>query len=326
MQQRQLGKDGPRVSALGLGCMSLSGVYGESDDAESIRLIRHALDRGVSMLDSADMYGWGHNETVVAEAIAGRRSEVVLATKFGQVQTPGGGQGVNGKPSYVKEACDASLKRLKVEVIDLYYQHRVDPSVPIEETVGAMAELVKAGKVKHLGLSEAKPATIRRGHAVHPIAAVQTEYSLLYRKEAEATLAVTRELGIGFVAYSPLGRGFLTGAIRDLADLAGDRRGQHPRFMAENFATNRALVARIEAIAAGKGCSPSQLVLAWLMAQGSDIVPIPGTKKTSRLDDNLGALAVTLTPAEVETIKAAVPADAVAGTRYPEGGMKAVQR
>lgn len=325
MQQRRIGKNGPTVSALGLGCMSFSGVYGDSDDAEAKTVIHQAIDRGVTLLDSADMYGWGHNETLVGEAIAGRRHEIVLATKFGQVQTPTG-QGVNGKPAYVKQACEASLKRLKVDVIDLYYQHRVDPTLPIEETVGAMAALVKEGKVKHIALSEAKPETIRRAHAVHPIAAVQTEFSLLYRKEAEETLAVTRELGIGFVAYSPLGRGFLTGAIREQADLAGDRRGQHPRFMAENFAHNRALVAKIEAIAARKGCSPSQLVLAWLLAQGPDIVPIPGTKKVARLDDNLGALAVSLTPAEIAAITAAVPVDAVAGTRYPEGAMKAVQR
>ncbi len=325
MQQRRIGQSSLSVFPLGLGCMSFSGVYGDSDDAEARKVIAHALDRGVTMLDTADMYGWGHNETLVGEAIRGRRDSVVLATKFGQVQTPTG-QGVNGKANYVREACEASLKRLKVEVIDLYYQHRVDPTVPIEETVGAMADLVRAGKVRFLGLSEAAPDTIRRAHAVHPIAAVQTEYSLLYRQEAERTLGVTRELGIGFVAYSPLGRGFLTGTIRNQADLAGDRRGQHPRFMAANFDHNRALVARLEAIAARKGCSPSSLVLAWLLAQGEDIVPIPGTKRAARVDDNLGALAVTLNPAELAEIAAAVPAGAAAGTRYPEGAMKAVQR
>src|SRR6516225_1695934 len=245
---RKLGNTGPEVSAVGLGCMSLSGVYGKSDDEASIALIHHAMDRGIDFLDSADLYGWGHNEGVVGRALRGRRDKVVLTTKFGQVKTATG-QGVDGSPAYVQRACEASLKRLGAEVIDLYYQHRVDPAVPIEDTVGAMARLIEQGKVRHLGLCEARPETIRRAHKVHPIAAVQTEYSLLYRVEAEETLRTTRELGIAFVAYSPLGRGFLTGAIRSAADIAGDRRGQHPRFMAENFARNRALVERVEAIA-----------------------------------------------------------------------------
>jgi aryl-alcohol dehydrogenase-like predicted oxidoreductase len=250
---------------------------------------------------------------------------VVLATKFGQVKTATG-QGVDGRPQYVREACEASLKRLRVDVIDLYYQHRVDPNVPIEDTVGAMAELVRAGKVRWLGLSEARPETIRRAHAVHPIAAVQLEFSLLYRVEAEETLRTTRELGIGFVAYSPLGRGFLTGSIRDLAELQGDRRAQHPRFSPEHFAHNRALVAKLEEIAREKGCTPAQLVLAWLLAQGPEVVPIPGTKHRNRLDENLGALQVRLTPQDVARISAAVPPGSASGPRYPEAAMKAVYR
>src|SRR3954469_13092770 len=289
---RSLGTTGLSASAIGLGCMSLSGVYGEADDAASVELIRAAIDRGIDHFDSSDMYGWGHNEEVLGRALQGLRDRVVLATKFGQTQTPGGPNGVDGRPDYVQQACEASLKRLGVEVIDLYYQHRVDPNVPIEETVGAMAKLVEQGKVRFLGLSEARPETVRRGHKVHPIAAVQTEFSLLYRSEAEETLETTRELGISFVAYSPLGRGFLTGAIRDPGDLAGDRRGQHPRFAGDNFAKNRALVARIEAIAEEKGCTPAQLTLAWLLAQGPDVVPIPGTKRRARVDENIGALQV----------------------------------
>jgi len=325
LEHRTLGKNGPSVSAIGLGCMSLSGVYGESDDRAAIGLIHDAIARGVDFLDSADLYGWGHNEELLQRALKGRRDKVVLTTKFGQVKTATG-QGVDGSPAYVQRACEASLKRLGAEVIDLYYQHRVDPAVPIEDTVGAMARLIEQGKVRHLGLCEARPETIRRAHKVHPIAAVQTEYSLLYRVEAEETLRTTRELGIAFVAYSPLGRGFLTGAIRSAADIAGDRRGQHPRFMAENFARNRALVERVEAIAHEKECTPAQLVLAWLLAQGPDIVPIPGTKRRERLDENLGALAVRLSPAEVAGIAAAVPPGAAAGSRYPEGHMKAVYR
>src|SRR5690349_10330596 len=282
------------VSALGFGCMSLSGIYGKAEDEASIRLIHEALERGVTLLDSADMYGWGHNEELVGKALRGHRAGVVLATKFGQVKTATG-QGVDGSPAYVQKACEASLRRLGVETIDLYYQHRVDPAVPIEETVGAMARLAEQGKVRHLGLSEAAPETIRRAHKVHPIAAVQMEYSLLYRVEAEEVLATTRPLGIGFVAYSPLGRGFLTATIDSVADLAGDRRGDHPRFQGENFAKNRALVGKIAAIAREKGCTPAQLALAWLLCQGDDVVAIPGTKESARLEENLGALQVRLT-------------------------------
>jgi len=303
--------------------MSLSGVYGAADDAESEALIRHALDRGVNHLDSSDMYGWGHSESVVGRAIKGRRGEVMLATKFGQTRVENGPNGVNGRPEYVKEACDASLRRLGVEVIDLYYQHRVDPAVPIEETVGAMAELVTQGKVRYLGLSEARPETIRRAHAVHPITAVQTEFSILYRTEAEETRETTRALGISFVAYSPLGRGFLTGAIQTLADVDG-RRAQHPRFQAENFDTNRKLGRHIEAMAAEKGWTPAQVTLAWLLAQGEDIVTIPGTRSAARLDENCGGLAVSLSAAEIARLSAAIPPGAASGTRYPAAGMRAV--
>jgi aryl-alcohol dehydrogenase-like predicted oxidoreductase len=317
MEARQLGRTGPLVSALGLGCMSLSGVYGQSNDEEAVSLIRYALDQGVTLLDTADMYGWGQNEELVGQAIAARRNDAVLATKFGQVRSEMG-QGVNGRPEYVHQACEASLRRLKVDVIDLYYQHRVDPQVPIEETVGAMAELVQQGKVRYLGLSEARPETIRRAHGVHPITAVQTEFSLLYRQEAEETLQTTRELGIGFVAYSPLGRGFLTGGIRNPDVVQGDRRAQHPRFQAEHFARNLSLVDRVEALAREKGCTPAQLVLAWLLAQGPDVVPIPGTKRQERLDENLGALQVRLSAEDVLRISEAIPLGAAAGDRYPD--------
>ncbi len=323
LPHRALGRAGLTVATIGLGCMSLSGVYGEAEDATSEDLIRAAIDRGVDHLDSSDMYGWGHNETVVGRAIKGRRDRVVLATKFGQTQNPGGPNGVNGRPDYVIAACEASLKRLGEDVIDLYYQHRVDPNVPVEDTVGAMAKLVEQGKVRFLGLSEARPERIRRAHAVHPIAAVQTEYSLLYRTEAEETRRTTRELGIGFVAYAPLGRGFLTGVIRDFADVDG-RRAAHPRFQEANFAANRALVAKIEALAAAKGCTPAQITLAWLLAQGEDVVAIPGTRYLTRLEENLGGLNVHLDAAEVAAMTAAVPPEAVAGTRYPAGGMKTV--
>src|ERR1700727_2333538 len=323
LEHRSLGGDGLSVSAIGLGCMSLSGIYGAADDAASEDLIRYAIDQGVDHLDSSDMYGWGHNEDVIARAIKGRRDRVVLATKFGQTQNPGGPNGVNGRPEYVKQACEANLKRLGEDVIDLYYQHRVDPSVPIEDTVGAMAKLVQQGKVRHLGLSEAAPETIRRAHKVHPIAAVQTEYSLLYRSDAEETIETTRSLGIGFVAYAPLGRGFLTGAIKTFDDVDG-RRAAHPRFQKENFDQNRALVAGIEAIAAEKKCTPAQLVLAWLLAQGDDVTAIPGTRYTVRLDENLGAVKVVLSAEDVARIDAAVPRGAAAGTRYPAGGMAGV--
>src|SRR4051794_3484116 len=301
LPHRSLGRTGLSVSAIGLGCMSLSGVYGEADDAASVDLIRAAIDRGIDHFDSSDMYGWGHNEEVLGRALAGVRDRVVLATKFGQTQNPGGPNGVNGSPDYVQQACEASLKRLGVEVIDLYYQHRVDPNVPIEETVGAMKRLVEQGKVRFLGLSEARPETIRRAHAVHPIAAVQTEYSLLYRQEAEETRATTRELGIGFVAYSPLGRGFLTGAIRESSQIDG-RRAAPPRFQAENFNANRALVEKVKPIAARKGCPPAQLCLAWLLPRGDAAAAIPGTRHWRRLAENLGALLVALTPQKVAEI------------------------
>jgi aryl-alcohol dehydrogenase-like predicted oxidoreductase len=323
LERRNLGSGGLSVSAIGLGLMSLSGVYGAADDADSEKLIHHAIDQGVDHMDSSDMYGWGHNEELLGRAIKGRREKVMLATKFGQEQRPGQSNGVNGRPEYVMAACEASLQRLNEDVIDLYYQHRVDPNVPVEDTVGAMKKLVEQGKVRFLGMSEASPDRIRRAHAVHPIAAVQTEYSLLYRAEAEATRAVTRDLGIAFVAYAPLGRGFLTGAIQTFEDVDG-RRAAHPRFQKENFDQNRALVAKIEGFAKAKGCSPSQLTLAWLLAQGQDVVAIPGTRYPARFDENLGALNVSLTPAEVAEISAAVPTGAAAGTRYPAGGMGGV--
>ena len=322
LEHRWLGK-GLSVSAIGLGCMSLSGIYGEADDAVSEDLIRHAIDSGVDHLDSSDMYGWGHNEQVLGRALKGRRDKVVLATKFGQIQRPGQSNGVNGRPEYVAQACEASLKRLGIEVIDLYYQHRVDPAVPVEDTIGAMAKLVEQGKVRFLGMSEAAPDRIRRAHQVHPIAAVQTEYSLLYREEAEATRKLTTELGIGFVAYAPLGRGFLTGAIKSFADVDG-RRSAHPRFQQENFDRNRALVAKIEAIAGEKSCTPAQVTLAWLLAQGQDVVAIPGTRHAKRLDEDVGALNVKLSPEEVARMSEAVPVGAAAGTRYPAGGMAGV--
>ncbi len=321
VKHRRLGNSDLAVFPIGLGLMSFSGAYGKSDDAEAIRVIHHALDRGVTLLDSSDMYGWGHNESLVGKALAGsRRSQAILATKFGQTQN-----GVDGRPEHVKAACEASLKRLGVEVIDLYYQHRVDPSVAIEETVGAMADLVKAGKVRALGLSEASPETIRRAHAVHPIAAVQSEYSLLFRVDAEKTLETTRALGISFVAYSPLGRSLLTGAVRQAADIPeGDGRGRHPRFAADNLARNLAKVAAIEAMAEAKGCKPGQVALAWLLARGDDIVPIPGTKQAGRVDENLAALDVALSSEEVARLSAALPPGSAAGTRYPEAAMKAV--
>ncbi len=325
MEHRIVG-GGLRVSAIGLGLMSMSGVYGPGDDAESLAVIHRALDLGVDFLDSADMYGWGHNETLLGRALKGRRHQAVVATKFGQVRHPAGGPNqVNGRPEHVRQACEASLRRLGVDVIDLYYQHRVDPAVPIEETVGAMKRLVEEGKVRHLGLCEAAPATIRRAHAVHPLAVVQMEYSLLYRTEAEATLPVCRELGIGLVAYSPLGRSFLTGQVQKPEDIPeGDRRREHPRFQAEHFARNAELVRRVEALAREKGCTPAQLALAWLLAQGPDIVPIPGTKRRHRLEENVGALAVRLSAEDVRRISEAVPPGAAAGARYPAAQMKAV--
>jgi aryl-alcohol dehydrogenase-like predicted oxidoreductase len=330
MIERTLGADGLKVSAIGLGCMGMSEFYDpkQMDDAESIRVIHRYLDAGGNFLDTADMYGSGRNETLVGRAIAGRRDQVVLATKFGNVRGPNGEfLGVRGDARYVKDCCDQSLKRLGVDVIDLYYQHRVDPKTPIEETVGAMAELVKAGKVLHLGLSEAAPATIRRAAKVHKIAALQTEYSLWSREAETEILPTVRELGIGFVAYSPLGRGFLTGAFKTIDDLADDDfRRYSPRFQGENFAKNLELVAKIQELAAAKGCTPSQLALAWVVAQGPDIVPIPGTKRAKYLDDNLGAVTVHLTPAELDQIDAMLPAGATSGDRYPAHAMQAVNR
>ena len=327
MPRRRLGK--LEVSALGLGCMGMSDFYaghGSAAEAEAIQVIHRALDLGVSFLDTADMYGVGRNEELVGRALKGRRSRAVLATKFGNVRGADGSYlGVNGRPEYVRQACDASLRRLGVETIDLYYQHRVDRSVPIEETVGAMARLVEAGKVRFLGLSEAAPETIRRAHRTHPIAALQTEYSLWTRDPETGVLPVCRELGIGFVAYSPLGRGFLSGAIRSAADLPeGDWRRQNPRFQGENLHRNLALVARVEAVARDKGCTPAQLALAWLLAQGEDVVPIPGTKKLKRLEENAAAAAITLSAQELETLNAALPPGAAAGERYPAAGMQAV--
>ncbi len=326
MEQRTLGKSDLRVSAIGLGLMSMSGTYGKSDDEQSIRVIHAALDRGVNFLDSSDLYGWGHNEELVKRALHGRRKGVVLATKFGNVQTPDGkGAFVDGRPAYVAQACDASLLRLGVDVIDLYYQHRVDPKVPIEETVGAMGRLVERGKVRYLGLSEAAPDTIRRGHAVHRITAVQSEYSLLYRQPAEDTITACRALGISYVAYSPLGRGLLSASIKATADIPeDDRRRQHPRFQDANLDHNVALVRQVAEMAEKKGCTPSQLALAWVLAQGEDVVPIPGTKRLEYLEENLGALAVTLTPDELARLDEALPPGAAKGSRYPEAQMKAV--
>jgi aryl-alcohol dehydrogenase-like predicted oxidoreductase len=330
MTERKLGKSGLSVSAIGLGCMGMSEFYDPArmDDEESVRVIHRYLDSGGNFLDTADMYGWGRNEVLVGRAIAGRRGQVILATKFGNVRGPNGEfLGIRGDAQYVRDCCEASLARLKVDVIDLYYQHRVDPKVPIEETVGAMAELVKAGKVRHLGLSEAGPATIRRAAAVHPFAALQTEYSLWSREPEDGLLQAVRELGIGFVAYSPLGRGFLTGQIRKFEDLpANDRRLIFPRFQRENFQTNLDLVARIEALAKAKGCTPGQLALAWVLAQGGDIVPIPGTKRLKFLDENLGALEVALTRDDLAQIEAAVPANLVAGQRYTAQALAAIDR
>jgi aryl-alcohol dehydrogenase-like predicted oxidoreductase len=325
MEQRELGRSGIKVSALGLGLMSMSGVYGNANDEESIGVIHYALDKGINFLDSADMYGWGHNETLLGKALKGRRDKVVVATKFGQVKLADGKQAVDGRPEYVLQACEASLKRLGIEVIDLYYQHRVDTNTPIEETVGAMKRLVEQGKVRALGLSEARPETIRRAHKVHPIAAVQNEYSLLYRKEGEETLQATRALGITLVPYAPLGRSMLTGTVHGKADLPeGDRRLQHPRFQGEALDKNVQLVSRLEAIAREKKCTPAQLVLAWLLAQGKDIVPIPGTKRKQRIDENLAALNIKLSPEEVRRISDAAPMGAGAGTRYPAETMKRV--
>jgi aryl-alcohol dehydrogenase-like predicted oxidoreductase len=306
--------------------MSMSGVYGKPDDEESVRVIHRALDLGVNLLDSSDMYGWGQNEELLGRALRGHRTHAFVVTKFGQVKNPSGGPNlVDGRAEYVGQACDASLTRLGIDVIDLYFQHRVDPKVPIEDTVGAMTRLIEAGKVRAIGLCEAAQATVRRAHNVHPLAALQSEYSLLYRKEAEEILPTLRELGIAFVAYSPLGRSFLTGSVHGPGDLPeGDRRLGHPRFQGDNLTKNVELVRRIEAMAREKGCTPAQLVLAWLLAQGPDVVPIPGTKRVSRLEENLGALDVKLSADDVARIAEAVPVGAGAGPRYPEAQLKTV--
>ena len=326
MQLRTLGRGGPRVSALGLGCMSMSEFYGRSDEGESIATLERAFDLGVNFLDTADMYGVGRNEELVGRVIRGRRDRIVVATKFGIVRDKDGARlGISGKAEYVRSACEASLRRLGVEVIDLYYQHRVDPATPIEETVGAMAALVKDGKVRYLGLSEAGAATIRRAHAVHPIAALQTEYSLWSRDPEDDILPTCRELGIGFVPYSPLGRGFLTGQIKRFEDLAPDDfRRMNPRFQGENFERNLELVRRVEALARAKGCLPSQLALAWVLAQGDDMVPIPGTTRRKHLEENIAALDVSLGREDLAMIDEVAPKGAAAGERYTPEGMQAV--
>lgn len=328
MQRRRLGSEGLEVSEIGLGCMGMSEFYGPADEREAVATIHRALELGIDFLDTADMYGPFTNERLVGRAIAGRRDEVVLATKFGNVRGKDGSfLGVRGDPDYVRQACDASLRRLGVDHIDLYYQHRVDRRVPIEETVGAMKELVEAGKVRYIGLSEAAPRTIRRAHAVHPISALQTEYSLFSRDVEAEILPTVRGLGIGFVAYSPLGRGFLARRFRSPEDIPeGDFRRGHPRFTGENFYRNLELVDRIEEIAAGKGVTPAQLAIAWVLHQGEDIVPIPGTKSRARLEENAAAADVELTPEEVRRIEEAMPEGAVAGARYDERRMRTIDR
>jgi aryl-alcohol dehydrogenase-like predicted oxidoreductase len=328
MKSRKLGNQGLIVSELGLGCMGMSEFYSGRDDNEAIATIHHALDLGVTFIDTADMYGPFTNEELVGQAIKDRREQVILATKFGNMRSPEGGfLGVSGKPDYVRQCCDDSLQRLGVEIIDLYYQHRVDPTVPIEDTIGAMAELVQQGKVRYLGMSEAAPATIRRAHAVHPISALQTEYSLWSRDPEDEILPTIRELGIGFVPYSPLGRGFLSGGFKTVEDLApDDYRRNSPRFQGENFAKNLELVAQIQAIAAEKGATASQLALAWLLAQGEDIVPIPGTKRRAYLEENVAAANILLTQDDLRRIEAVAPKGVAVGDRYPMQTMSTVNR
>jgi len=328
MEKKALGKDGPHVSRLGLGCMGMSEFYGTADERESIRTIHRALEMGMNFLDTADIYGVGRNEELVGKAIRDRRDRAFLATKFGNVRGPDGSWlGVNGKPDYVRKCCEASLRRLGVDVIDLYYQHRVDPGTPIEDTVGAMAELVREGKILHLGMSEAAPATIRRACAVHRITALQSEYSLWTREPEGEVLPTCRELGIGFVPYSPLGRGIFGGKIKSRSDVEeGDYRLNNPRYAGENLPHNLSLVERLETMAAEKGCTPAQLALAWLLARGRDLFPIPGTKRVSRLEENAGSLAVQLAPEEVSRLDAAFPPGAAKGTRYHAEAMKALNR